>query len=87
MCPESLGVPTLLPSGVGFDQPNVLFGTDFPDIFKRAAIGDEGLDLGDMADAHRRGSFELRRVGNEDDMARIGDDRLGDFHFSEIEIK
>ena len=52
-----------------------------------AAIGDEGVDLREMADAHRRRALELGRVGDEDDVPGIGDDRLRDLHLAKIEIE
>src|SRR3954468_3019497 len=52
-----------------------------------AAVGDEGIDLREVADPDRRGALELGCVGNQDDLAGIGDDGLRHLHLAKVEIE
>ena len=44
---------------------------------RRRRVGDEGVDLGDVADADRRGALELQRVADQDGAPGVGDDGAG----------
>ena len=50
-------------------------------------VGDEGLDLADMGDAHRRAAAELGGVGDQHDAAGIGDDGLRHLHLAIVEVE
>ena len=50
-------------------------------------VGDPGLDLADVGDAHRRRAFELRTVGDEDGVAGILQNGLGDLDLAIVEIE
>ena len=52
-----------------------------------ATVGDEGVDLRQMADAHRGCALELGLVGDQDDVPCIGDDRLRHLDLTEIEVE
>lgn len=80
-------VRCLARSAVRFDQFHIIFEAEIADRRHRTAIGDEGMNLGKLTDPDRRGTFELRRIGNENDMPGIGDDGLGDLHFAKIIVK
>ena len=62
----------------GFDEMDFELVADAAQRVDRAFVGNEGVDLRQVADAYRRGALELGRVGDEDDVAGIGDDRLRD---------
>jgi hypothetical protein len=69
------------------NKSNVGLVTDLPDRLAAAAISYKGINLRKMADPDRSGAFELRGVGNEDNVARICHDRLGYLHFAKIKIQ
>src|SRR5690606_1949817 len=75
-----------LPGG-RLHETHIAFKTDRADVVERAAVGDEGMDLREMADPHGCGPFELGRIGNQDDVTRIGDDRLGHLHLAIVEVE
>ena len=63
-------------SARGLDQADILLLADVPHVFDGTNIGNKGVDLGDMANPHRRRTLELGRIGNENDVTGIGDDGL-----------
>ena len=74
-------------SARGLDQPNILLLADIADVFDGTNIGNEGVNLGYMADPDRRGALEFGQIRHEDDVPGIGYNRLRDFHFAIIEIQ
>src|SRR3954454_21914758 len=71
----------------GFDQLDLVVLADALHRRDVATVGDEGIDLAKMADAHRSGALELGRVRYQDHMPSIGDDGLRDLDLAEIEIE
>jgi hypothetical protein len=50
-------------------------------------VGDEEIDVAQVADPYRRDAFELQPVGHQDGMARIVEDGAGDAHLAIVEIE
>ena len=68
-------------------ERHAIMPADIDDRLGRLLVGDEDVDLAQMADAHRRRAREFHRVRNQDDVARIGDDGLRGAHFAIVEIE
>src|SRR6218665_460301 len=69
------------------DETYIAFRTDRPDSLDRTMVGNEGVDLRQMADTHRGRTFELRGIRNENDMPGVGHDGLRHLHLTEVEVQ
>src|SRR5690554_8238248 len=51
------------------------------------AVGEQGVELGYIALAYHRVTLKLRVIGNQIDLARVANDRLGDARFLIVELQ
>src|SRR5882724_4981589 len=68
-------------------QPYVAFLQQFGDRSRRRAVGEEGVEIAQIAEAHHGIAPELAVVADEKDLARIGDDAFRSPHLPVIEIE
>src|SRR5687768_11060262 len=73
-------LPLLLRPARGDLEGDAGVAADVLDGLGRAAVDDEGIDLREMADAHRRRAGELHGIRYQDHFSGIGDDGLGGAH-------
>src|SRR4029078_10707813 len=68
-------------------QDHAVFLADAAERGGRRGVGDEVVDLGDVADAPGRGSTVLRAVGDQDRAATALDDLPGDLHLPVVVVE
>src|SRR3546814_5638127 len=79
---------TVFRSGLGRDvQRDLGGGQDVDHRLGRHAVGEDGVDLVHMGEAHYGVAAELGMIGGEEHPARVLDDRLGGAHLAVVEVE